>query len=113
MLEKVINKEQAVPYRRYNKNVGHKKGRIAAGRFPIKASKHFLMLLKSVEANAQNKGLDVNSLIIKQAIANKASRQFHQGRQRRIELKRTHINIVVEEKIEENKKNTIKKEIKK
>lgn len=98
-LNEVIKKKRAVPYLRYKKNIPHKKGRIAAGRFPIKASKEILNLLNGVEANARNLGLNTNNLIIKHICANKVGNQFHLGRQRGIKMKRTHIDIIVEEKI--------------
>ena len=103
MLENVIKLKVAVPYKRYNQDTPHRKGRIAAGRFPVKASKEILSLLKSVESNASHQGLDTNNLVIKQAIANMGSRQFHYGRKRRIQMKRTHINFIVEERVKENK----------
>lgn len=109
MLNSVLQKKVAVPYKRYNRNTPHRKGRIASGRYPVKASSEILKLLEGVEANAQQKGLDVNNLVIDQIIANQASRPFHFGRKRRRKMKRTHIDIVVKEiqkeiKSEEKKK---------
>ena len=102
ILKSVIDKKAAIPFKRYNRDMGHKTG-MAAGRYPKKASSNILKLLESVEANAQNKNLDTNNLIIKKAIANKAGNQYHYGRQRRIKMKRTHLTIIVEE-IKQNKK---------
>jgi len=102
-LQKVIEKKLAIPFRRYNRDMGHKKGNIAAGRYPQNAAKEFLNLLNGLEANAQNKGLSTN-LIIKTIIPNKASRPWHYGRRRRIKMKRTHIEIIAEEVKKENKK---------
>jgi len=103
ILENTINMKQAIPYKRFNKNLAHRKGGMGPGSFPVKTSKVILTLIKSVEANAQNKNLDTNNLIIKKAIANKAGNQYHYGRQRRIKMKRTHLTIIVEE-IKQNKK---------
>lgn len=103
MLEEVLKMKRAVPYTRFNKDRGHKAGKIAAGGYPINASKEILNLLKSVEANAQNKGLDTNSLFIKTIIANRASSPWHPGRHRRRKMKRTHVDIIVEEKVSKNK----------
>ncbi|MCX6711814.1 MAG: 50S ribosomal protein L22 [Candidatus Woesearchaeota archaeon] len=102
-LKKVIEKKLAIPFKRYNRDMGHKKGNIAAGRYPKNAAKEFLNLLNGLEANAQNKGLSTN-LIIKTIIPNKASRPWHYGRRRRIKMKRTHIEIIAEEIKKETKK---------
>lgn len=108
ILGKVIEKKQAIPFRRF-KQVGHKK-KIGPGRYPKKASQQLLKLLNAVEANAQFKGLDTSSLVIKSIKANKAARMWHYGRQRRRKMKRTHIEIIAEEKPTEKK---VKKENKK
>ena len=41
LLSEVINKKRAVPFKRYNRDTGHKPGKIASGRYPEKASKEF------------------------------------------------------------------------
>ena len=118
LLEGVIVGKIAVPFKRFNKDMGHKKGKIASGRYPKKASEHFLELVKSVEANAKNLGL-TTPLIIEEIIANQGSRTWHYGRMRRRKTKRTHIKIVVKEgktlkkKEEKPKKTPEKKEVKK
>ena len=96
LLEGVIAGKIAVPFKRYNRNVGHRKGKIASGRYPKNASESILKLVKSVEANAKHQGMS-SSLIIDEAIANKAVRAWHHGRIRRIKTKRTHIKLVVKE----------------
>ncbi len=115
LLEKVTKKQMAIPYRRFNMDTGHRKGGIGPGRYPVKASKEILMLLNSLEANAQNKGLDVDALYIKTIIPNKGNTIWHYGRHRRRQAKTTHIEIIAEEKEEEKKarKKTEKKEEKK
>jgi len=115
LLQAVIDKKIAVPFKRYNRDVGHKKGRIAAGRYPQKTCKEIFKLLESVEANAQFKGLNTANLVIKSIIANAASRPWHYGRQRRRKMKRTNIEIVVEERaVKEKKEEKVeKKEAKK
>ncbi len=97
LLERVIEGKVAVPFKRYNKNVGHRKGKIASGRYPMKASEYILGLVKNAEANAKNLGLG-SPLIISEAIANIGVRNWHPGRIRRIKAKRTHIKLVVKEK---------------
>jgi len=95
-LQLVIDKKIAVPYKRYNRDTGHKPG-IASGRYPEKASKAFLMLLNSVEANAENKGLDNEKLIISELRSTQGSQQWHSGRLRRRKMKKTHLYVKVEE----------------
>jgi len=104
MLQAVIEKKRAVPFTRYKKDMGHKPGRIAAGRYPEKASKCILKLINSLEANAQNKGLDADGLVLTTLIANRGSRPWHFGRLRRRKTKRTHIMIVAEEQSKEKTK---------
>ena len=50
-LEQVIAKEVAVPYKRYDNNVPHRRG-MAAGRYPVKVAQAFLKIINSAEANA-------------------------------------------------------------
>ncbi len=94
-LENVIKLRTPIPFHRFNKDRGHKAG-ISAGRFPEKAAREFLRLVKSVEANAQAKGLDPSNLKIVKLIANKASIPST-GRRLRHSTKRTHLEIAVQE----------------
>jgi len=112
LLEGVIAKKIAVPFKRFNKDMGHKRGKIASGRFPNKASEHILKLIKSVEANAKNIGL-IGPFVIESIIPNQAARSWHYGRQRRRKNKRTHIEIVEKEGKKEVKNIKEKKPIKK
>ena len=110
-LEEVIAKKKAVPFRRFNRDVGHKAG-MSAGRYPQKAAHGFLKLINAVEANAQNKGLNTTNLKICKLIANKASIPTTGGRLR-TGTKRTHIEIQVKERVvkkEVKKKGEVKKE---
>jgi len=118
-----INKKSAIPFKRYNDNIAHKKGNIAAGKYPGKACSHILKLLDVVEANAQFKGLNTSNLMIVHVCAHKAASQWHYGRQRRRKMKRTTVEVVVKEGAEKEKKKeaskpkaeekAVKKEIKK
>ena len=96
ILERVIEQKQAIPYTRFNADVGHKTG-IAAGRYPKKSCKEIIRLLKSVKANAQIKGLDESNLKIIKICANKGSNSRRYGRKRGRQAKRTNIEIVVKE----------------
>lgn len=96
LLDKVLKGETAVPFKRYNKGIGHKR-KIGAGRYPKKASREIIRLLESANANAQFTGLNTSNLTIKKICANKASASWHFGRKRRRKMKRTDIEVVVEE----------------
>ncbi|MEN6592535.1 MAG: 50S ribosomal protein L22, partial [Methanobacterium sp.] len=65
-LEDVIAMKQAVPFKRYNKKVGHKRGLDGwpTGRYPVKAAKQILDVLVNAEANAEYQGLDTDNLEI-------------------------------------------------
>jgi len=109
VLNRVLEYKQAVPYKRFPNGVGHRSGKgMAAGRYPQKASQYFIDLIEQAEANAQTKGLSSDLKIVHLA-AQGAAKQWHYGRQRRREMKRTHIEIVVEE---QEKKKEAKKESK-
>jgi large subunit ribosomal protein L22 len=58
-LEKVGRMEQAVPYRRYVKGIGHREGNTPKlAKYPQKAAKHITGILKNIQANAEFKGLN-------------------------------------------------------
>lgn len=88
---------KAVPFIRFIQDTGHKAG-MASGRYPQKAAKEFLRLIKSVEANAHAKGLDTANLKIVKLLANKASIPLTGGRIRQ-GTKRTHLEVVVMEAV--------------
>ncbi|MBI2105699.1 50S ribosomal protein L22 [Candidatus Woesearchaeota archaeon] len=96
ILEQVKEKKIAIPYKRYVHGVGHRPGKMASGRYPLNASIHILSILKSAEANAENKGMS-SPLQISEATANQASRSWRAGRHRRRRRKSTHIKIVLKE----------------
>jgi large subunit ribosomal protein L22 len=110
-LERVAKMEVAIPFKRFNRDMGHKKN-MAAGRYPLKAVKEFLKLLRSVEANAQVLGLDASNLKIVTAIANKASAPVTGGRHRR-GTKRTHLYLEVQEIEDKKSKKVARKSVKK
>ena len=103
MLNKVIAKKTAIPFKRFTE-IPHKKGKgIASGSYPEKASKEILRLLESAEANAQFKGINTSNLVINHICAHKAGNQPHYGR-RGGTMKRTHVEVVVQEVAEKEKK---------
>jgi len=96
-LGRVMIEKQAVPFKRFTDGVGHRKGKMASGRYPFKASKAIKKVIESAVLNAANKGL-AEELKIVHICAHKAATPFHQGRQRRRAMKRTHIEVVLQEK---------------
>jgi large subunit ribosomal protein L22 len=111
ILEEAISEKKAIPFRRFNKDMGHKK-KIGPGRYPVKACTEILNLIKSAESNAQFKGLNTSNMIIKHICAHQASRPYHHGRQRGVKMKRTHVEIVLEETKTEKKTEKIVKKTK-
>ena len=63
-LEEVIALKRPVPLKRYNKRVSHKQG-VGPGRYPEKVAKAFLNVIQSAVANAEYKGLDVDSMVLR------------------------------------------------
>jgi large subunit ribosomal protein L22 len=95
-LESVLKYKKAVPMKR---EIPHRKG-IERGRYPIKATKVVIKLLKSLNANASIS--EIENPVIVFAKADKASRPYRRWGSRR--FKRSHIMIIAKNKPEENKK---------
>jgi large subunit ribosomal protein L22 len=77
-LNEVIALKKAIPFRRFNRNVAHKRGLPGnwdAGRYPVKASKAYIKVLESVKKNAEYIGLDAENLEIIHASANRGRAQ--------------------------------------
>ena len=102
-LEQVILKKKAVPMKG---EIPHRKG-MMSGRYPKKASEHFIKILKRLTANATVNGLE--NPVITETIANFGSRPY--GKFGRVRKKRTHLKIIVKEKKESKKRKKIKKEL--
>ncbi len=71
LLEDVTVKRQAVPFRRYKKEVPHKSSQFKfhSGGYPVKAAEEILKVLKNLEANADFKGLNTEKMTIIHAAA--------------------------------------------
>jgi len=95
-LEKVARKEKAIPMAL---EIPHRKG-MERGRYPMKASKELIRLLKTLQANSQVNGLE--EPIIATAVANKASQPFRRFGSER--FKRTHVYLEAREKMKGEKK---------
>jgi large subunit ribosomal protein L22 len=77
-LNQVVALKKAIPFRRFNRNVAHKRGLPGnwdAGRYPVKASKAYIRLLESVKKNAEYVGLDAENLEIVHALAQRGRAQ--------------------------------------
>ena len=103
-LRQVIQKKKPVPFRRFNKKVGHRHGleKGFAGRYPVKAATEILGVLEGAEANAEYKGLDMENLRIIHASAYPGmkikrfiQRAFGRSSPRYNTL--THVELVLEE----------------
>ncbi len=109
-LEEVIELKKAIPLKRFIRDIGHKKG-MSSGRYPVKAAKQFLVLLNSVEANAQFKGLNTSGLKITKLISNKASIPSTGGRSR-TGTKRSSLEVEVQEVVAKKEDKKAKNEVK-
>ncbi len=100
-IEDVLVMKKSVPMKG---EIPHRKGPGKTGsgarRYPINAAKVFLMLLKSLKANANAN--DIENPIVTEAYANQASRPM--GRFGKWQRKRTHVFIKATEKKMEEKK---------
>ena len=72
-LQNVIDKKESVPFKRFARNVGHKRHQSGwgSGRYPVKASREILKLVKHAEANAEYKGLEPENMTIVHATSKK------------------------------------------
>ncbi len=105
LLRDVMAKKRPIPYTRYTKKLGHKGGmqKNCVGRFPIKAAEQILRVVQAAQANAENKGLDVDRLRIMHSAAYQGMKlkrytpRAHGRASPKYEIT-THVEIVLEEK---------------
>lgn len=96
ILEEVIELRRSIPFLRYNKDTPHRKGEgLGPGRYPVKASKYILRLLKNAVNNAKQKGLEISKLKILHIAAHRAISKEKMARYGY--PKGTHIEIVIGE----------------
>jgi large subunit ribosomal protein L22 len=104
-LRDVVSKKKPVPYARFTKKLGHKGGmqKRFVGRYPVKTASEVLRVLRAAQANAENKGLDVDRLRIMHTAAypgvklKRYTPRAH-GRASPKYNTTTHVEIVLEEK---------------
>lgn len=109
ILQRVIEGKQAIPFKRFKRELSHKR-KIGPARYPKKIAVEIIKLLETVEANTQFKGISTSDLYITHICAHLASRPWRYGRQRRRKAKRTHIEIIVQEKKVKEEQKEKKKE---
>jgi large subunit ribosomal protein L22 len=106
-LRDVTAKKKPVPFTRFNKKAAHRHGLPTkgafSGRYPIKAAAKILNVIEAAEANAENKGLDIDRLRILHAAAYggtkiKRFKPRAQGRASPRNETLTHVEIVLDEK---------------
>ncbi|HWQ65206.1 MAG TPA: 50S ribosomal protein L22 [Methanospirillum sp.] len=76
-LNDVVDLKKAIPFKKFNRNVAHKRGLVGwdGGRYPQKASLVYLRLFNSVRKNAEYSGLDTEKLRIIHVSANRGIRR--------------------------------------
>lgn len=107
-LELVVEKKVPVPYRRYVHGVAHRKGKgFGPGRYPQKAARKILKLLKDCESNAEYNGLNTDELYIKHIAAHrgKVTRGWMpraHGRATDWDIHTVNVEVVLQEKEGDN-----------
>ena len=82
LLEDVMEEKRAIPFRRYNQEVAHKRG-TGPGRYPKKVARSVLQILQNAEANAEYEGIDTDDLVVRVAACAR-------GRIRKANMPRAH-----------------------
>lgn len=99
LLEDVIKLKRAIPYRRFNKGIGHRKGlrrKEKIAKYPKKASGEILKILKNLETNSEYKGLNSENLKIIHMQAQKGVVRKRRKPKGRYKLWRTeYVNVQV------------------
>jgi len=77
-LNQVLDHKRCIPFRRFNRSTGRcaqaKEFGLVQGRWPEKSVKIVLSLLANLEASANNKSLDAETLIIRHVQVNRAAK---------------------------------------
>ncbi len=94
-LEKVIKLKKAIPFKG---EIPHRKG-MMSGRYPVKASKEFIRILKGLKGNCTVNGMDLDRTIITLAYASWASRPM-----RRNGVQGKRVNVIIEAREREARK---------
>lgn len=102
-LEEVIALKRPVPYRKYNKAIGHRPNleKSCSGKYPKEVAKEMLIMLNNMISNAEYKGLNTDDLKITHIQALKGITRKGRKPKGRWKLWRTqlvHVQAVCEEK---------------
>ncbi len=89
-LEDVRKLKRAIPFKG---EIPHRKG-IMSGRYPVKAARYMINILKALKGNALTNGLDIKKTRISQASSHWASRPLRSGGRR---AKRTNVLLIARE----------------
>ncbi len=97
-LEKVVEKELAVPYNRHDSEQAHRKGNMDSGRYPVKTAEEMLTVLNSAESNATHEGMRAEDLVVTGVMVNQGNRYYTPKRHRGRRAKAAHVTIKVSER---------------
>lgn len=79
-LQRICEMKEALPLRKYNKKVAHRKGYpkagVKSGRYPINTAKKVIEMLELAKANADFKGLEAEKLLVIHGFASQGFRRM-------------------------------------
>ena len=96
-LEGVTKLKLPIPFKRFKKDIAHRRGKIGPGRFPRKSAHSVLNLLNTLKANAKDKGLNSEGLVLIHSAVSPGPILMHYGRHRGSRRKMCNIELVAEE----------------
>jgi large subunit ribosomal protein L22 len=96
-LQKVIEKDLAVPYTKFDSDAGHKSG-TGPGRYPVKTAEKMLELVESAESNAEDQGINTDNLEVKNIVTNQGPTMKLPKNIGQRKGKSSHIKIIVGER---------------
>ena len=99
MLEKVVNQEMPVPYRKFKGEVPHQRGKgVDTGGYPVNVAKEFLRLIRAAQSNASEKEINTSELYVVSISARKGVARYHNSRHVGRQMKSTNVEVIVGEK---------------
>jgi large subunit ribosomal protein L22 len=96
-LEKVIEKDLAVPYTKFDSDAGHRSGHGDSGGYPVKAAEEILELVQAAKSNGEDQGLNPGALKISDVITNQGPEIATPSRHRGRTSKSAHVKVFVSE----------------
>lgn len=102
-LEDVVVLKRAVPFRRFARNVAHRRGGMGPGQYPVRAASAILEVLQNAGNNAEYKGLEPEEMFVSHAATShgRVLQGFTpraQGRSTAWNKSTSHIEIVLSER---------------